>query len=76
MGKDLADGGADRFVRVGTNLAVLLAPDKADRQAAPEFAACRLIANAAIRRARSMCNSASLMVPFKPSNNLSLNTAG
>ena len=48
LGKDLADGGADSFVRVETNLAVLLAPDKANRQAAPEFAACRLIANAAI----------------------------
>ena len=48
LGKDLADGGGDSFVRVERNLAVLLAPDKADRQAAPEFAACRLIANAAI----------------------------
>src|SRR5215469_7103308 len=48
MGKDLVDGGADRFIRVKTNLAVLLAPDKADRQATPEFAARRLVANAAI----------------------------
>ena len=48
MGKDLVDGGADGFIRVKTNLAVLFAPDKADRQAAPEFAARRLIANAAI----------------------------
>src|SRR5262249_4222996 len=49
LGKDLADGGADSFVRVETNLAILLAPDKADRQTAPEFAARRLIANAAIK---------------------------
>src|SRR5215469_7973232 len=48
MGKDLADGGADSFIRVKTNFAVLLTPDKANRQAAPEFAARRLIANAAI----------------------------
>src|SRR5437868_10725861 len=39
MGKDLADGGADGFIRVKTNLALLLAPDQADGQAAPEFAA-------------------------------------
>src|SRR5262249_50504823 len=48
LGKDLADGGADGFIRVETNLAVLLAPDKADGQAAPEFPARRLIPNAAI----------------------------
>jgi hypothetical protein len=33
---------------VKTNFALLLAPDKADGQAAPEFAARRLVANAAI----------------------------
>ena len=48
MGKDLADGGADGFIRVKTNFAVLLTPDKANGQAAPEFAARRLVANAAI----------------------------
>src|SRR5437588_615697 len=48
LGKDLADGGADGFIRVKTNFALLLAPDKADGQAAPEFAARRLVANAAI----------------------------
>src|SRR6202007_2132508 len=48
LGKDLADGGADGFIRVQTNLALLLAPDKADGQAAPEFAARRFVANAAI----------------------------
>ena len=49
MGKDLADGGADGFIRVKTNFAVLLTPDKANGQAAPEFAARGLIANAAIK---------------------------
>src|ERR1700756_3880277 len=48
MGKDLANGGADGFVRVETNLAVRLAPDKTDGQTAPQFAARRLVANAAI----------------------------
>src|SRR5499427_9269572 len=48
MGKDLANGGADGFVRVETNLAVRLAPDKTDGQTAPKFAARRLVANAAI----------------------------
>jgi len=76
MGKDLADGGADGFIRVKTNFAVLLTPDKANGQAAPEFAARRLVAMPPLRRARNMCNSASLMVPFNPSNSLSLNTAG
>src|SRR5438270_13563321 len=53
LGRDLADGGADGFIRVKTNFALLLAPDKADGQAAPEFAARRLVANAAIEaRAR------------------------
>src|SRR5262249_53495174 len=37
------------FIRVKTNLALLLTPDKANGQAAPEFAARRLIANAAIK---------------------------
>jgi hypothetical protein len=39
LDKDLADGGADGFIRVKTNLALLLALDldKADGQAAPEF---------------------------------------
>src|SRR5499433_2984994 len=48
LGKDLADGGADGFIRVKTNLALLLAPEEADRQATPQFAARRLVANAAI----------------------------
>ena len=48
LDKDLTDGGANGFIRVKTNLALLLAPDKADGQAAPEFAARRLVANAAI----------------------------
>src|SRR5947209_664842 len=48
LGKDLANGGADGFIRVKTNLALLLAPDKANGQATPEFAARRLVANAAI----------------------------
>ena len=48
LGKDLADGGADGFIRVKTNLALLLAPEEANRQATPEFAARRLVANAAI----------------------------
>src|ERR1700760_1288264 len=39
MGKDLANGGADGFVRVETNLAVPLAPEKTDGQTAPKFAA-------------------------------------
>src|SRR5499433_1041468 len=48
LGKDLADRGADGFIRVKTNLALLLAPEEANRQATPEFAARRLVANAAI----------------------------
>src|SRR5499427_3708728 len=49
MGKDLADGGADGFIRVKTNFAVFLTPDKTNGQAAPELAARGLIANAAIK---------------------------
>ena len=42
------DGGDDGFVRMEQHLAILVAPDKADRQAAPELAAFCLIANAAV----------------------------
>jgi hypothetical protein len=48
MCKDTADGGEDGLVRVKANLAVLLAPHKTNRQAAPEFAARRLVADAAV----------------------------
>jgi hypothetical protein len=47
LGKDLADGGADGFTRVKTNLALLLAPEKADGQGragvrrAPPCCECR-----------------------------------
>jgi hypothetical protein len=47
-GKDLADSGADGFVGMKADLAVFLAPDKAHRQAASEFALGRLVADAAI----------------------------
>src|SRR5262249_43749531 len=46
MGKDLADGGADGFIRVKTNFAVLLTPDKTNGQAAPQLAPRRLIPHA------------------------------
>src|SRR6516225_5125037 len=48
-------------------------PTGRPRRSSPRAALLRM---PPLRRARSMCNSASLMVPFKPSNNLSLNTAG
>src|ERR1700758_3930280 len=49
MGKDLANGGADGFVRMEQTSPSALAPDKTDGQAAPQFAARRLVANAAIK---------------------------
>ena len=53
--KDGADGGADRLIRMEADLAVLLAPDEADRQAAPQFAARGLVADAAVQaRAQDM----------------------
>src|SRR6201993_2604013 len=58
MGKDLANGGADGFVRVETNLAVRLAPDKTDGQTAAKFARAALLRMPPLRRARKMCNSA------------------
>jgi hypothetical protein len=51
LGKSLEyalDGGDNSFVGVEQHLAVLFAPDEANRQTAPELAACRLIANAAV----------------------------
>ena len=47
-GKDLVDGAADGFVRVKPDFAIFLAPDEAYRQSAPEFAARRLVSDAAI----------------------------
>jgi hypothetical protein len=44
----LVDNGADGFVRVKPDLAIFVAPDEAYRQAAPEFAARRLVPDAAI----------------------------
>src|SRR6266436_5849027 len=43
------------------------------RRSSPRAALLRM---PPLRRARNMCNSASLMVPFNPSKSLSLNTAG
>src|SRR5262249_13935402 len=48
LGTDVSDRGADGCIRLETNLAPLLAPEKANRQPTPEFAARRLVANAAI----------------------------
>src|SRR5438552_16493518 len=68
--KDSTDGGTDRLIWMEADLAILLAPDETNRQAAPQFAAGGLVANP---RARMICNSASLMVPLRPSSNRSLN---
>lgn len=46
--EDVADGSDDGLVRVKAHLAVLLTPHEADRQAASEFAARGLVADAAI----------------------------
>ena len=76
MDKDLANGGADGFIRMKTNLAVLLPqtkPTGRPRRSSPRAALLRM---PPLRRARNMCNSASLIVPFNPSASLSLNTAG
>jgi hypothetical protein len=63
VGEHPVDGGVARLDP--SDLAALMHLqrefDKANGQATPEFAARRLVANAA----RNMCNSASLMVPFK-----------
>jgi hypothetical protein len=47
--EDGPDGSADGFVRIQADLAILFAPDQPDWQAAPEFAACCFVANAAIQ---------------------------
>src|SRR5262245_55151795 len=46
--KHTLDGGDDGFVLVKKHLAILVAPDEADREATPELAAFCLIANAAV----------------------------
>jgi hypothetical protein len=48
VGKDIVDGGDDGLVGVEADLAVGLAPNEADRQSSPEFAARRLVANAVV----------------------------
>jgi hypothetical protein len=42
------DGGDDGLVGVEADLAIGLAPDKADRQSSAQFTARRLVANAAV----------------------------
>ena len=74
--KDSTDSGADRLIWMEADLAILLAPDETNRQAAPQFAAGGLVEIPPLRRARMICNSASLMVPLRPSSNRSLNIAG
>src|SRR3984957_6496261 len=46
--EDVADSGDNGLVGVEADLAIGLAPDKADRQSSAEFTACCLVANAAI----------------------------
>src|SRR5207249_3728671 len=46
--EDVADGGGNGLVGVEADLAIGLAPDKADRQSSAEFTACCLVANAAV----------------------------
>src|SRR5271157_6080763 len=46
--EDVADGGDDGLVGVEADLAIGLAPDKANRQASAQFATRRLVANAAV----------------------------
>src|SRR5690242_15933765 len=48
-------------------------PTGRPRRSSPRAALLRMPPS---RRARKMCNSASLIVPFRPSTNLSLNIAG
>lgn len=45
---------------------------ESDRQCEPEFPAAGLVQQASLQSARRTCNSASLMVPFSPSNRRSL----
>jgi hypothetical protein len=46
--EDRADGPGDRLIGVKAYLAILLSPDQADRQAAPQLAALRLVPDAAV----------------------------
>src|SRR5215813_7492481 len=76
MGKDLADGGADGFIRVkqtSPSSSPQTRPTGRPRRSSPRAALLRM---PPLRRARNICNSASLIVPFSPSKSLSLNTAG
>src|SRR6266567_79331 len=47
--KDSTDGGTDRLIWMEADLAILLAPDETNRQAAPQFAAGGLVANPAVK---------------------------
>jgi hypothetical protein len=56
---------------VEEDLAIFFAPDEAHGKAPPQFAARRLVANSAQQASRRTCNSASLIVPLRPSSNRS-----
>src|ERR1700720_4405013 len=47
--KDSTDSGADRLIWMEADLAILLAPDETNRQAAPQFAAGGFVANPAVK---------------------------
>src|SRR5690349_23162574 len=74
--EDGADCRGHRRIGVKADFAVLLAPDEATgrpRRSSPRAALLRMPPS---KRARKMCNSASLIVPLRPSTSLSLNIAG
>ena len=47
--KDSPDGATDSLIRMEADLAILLAPDEANRKSAPQFAARGLVANPAVQ---------------------------
>jgi hypothetical protein len=46
--KHRANRSSDRFIGMNAHFTIVIAPDKADRQAAPQLAALRFVSNAAI----------------------------
>ena len=76
-GEDGADRSNDGLIGMKQNLAVGLTPHTKPtgkpRRSSPRAALLRM---PPLRRARSTCSSASLIVPFNPSSKRSLNNAG
>ena len=59
-----------------SDFAVGVAPDKPDRQAAPQLAAGRLVADPAVEAGPKDIKFRFALVPFSPSRRRSLNNAG